>query len=575
MTEEERAQLNPRRLPDSVDVKFPPSNTLGALPEKLLDSIQNYVTANDSGSEFESILFWKGINSMCDPGENVGLLAAQSIGEPSTQMTLNTFHFAGRNDMNVTLGIPRLREILMTSGANISTPMIEIRVLPETTDEQLEAIKREFTPVFLKDVLKEFVVEERLILHQTIASRQYALTMRLKRNEDRESYARHLKRRTILEKIERNVLTIIADQLAKNYKEVLELDKMQHHKMKQTNQAILKKKDEDSGEGGNENEPTQPSRPVDDGASSDEEAGGDAEADASENRLNKRHKDDGADYEGEDEETKLKSEVGIDDGDDIGLEDDLPDDDSEQESESEEDGQERKRVTVDVNEERDRITQVKKSHGQICDYKYDSKNHRWCTVVYELPLKTNTKLNVAGITKRVIETAVVWKTKNIEKCIIRSDDNGKVRTLQTQKINVEALYKHADLLDVKTLYSNDVNMMLKYYGVEACTRVIFKEMNNVFGVYGIEVNPRHLTLVADFMTMTGCVQPFSRGAMAINASPLQKMTYETTLKFMRDAIIRDDKDYLDSPSARLVTGQTIRSGTGYFDLLLSDEFMSE
>jgi DNA-directed RNA polymerase I subunit RPA1 len=48
-------------------------------------------------------------------GEAVGLLAAQSIGEPATQMTLNTFHLAGRGDLNVTLGIPRLREIIMTA----------------------------------------------------------------------------------------------------------------------------------------------------------------------------------------------------------------------------------------------------------------------------------------------------------------------------------------------------------------------------------------------------------------------------------------------------------------------------
>ena len=51
--------------------------------------------------------------SIVDAGEPVGVLAAQSVGEPSTQMTLNTFHFAGRGEMNVTLGIPRLREILM------------------------------------------------------------------------------------------------------------------------------------------------------------------------------------------------------------------------------------------------------------------------------------------------------------------------------------------------------------------------------------------------------------------------------------------------------------------------------
>ena len=62
-------------------------------------------------------------------------------------------------------------------------------------------------------------------------------------------------------------------------------------------------------------------------------------------------------------------------------------------------------------------------------------------------------------------------------------------------------------------------------------------MNNVFGVYGIDVNPRHLTLVADHMTFTGGIAPFSRAAMASSASPLQKMTFETTMNFMRDALI--------------------------------------
>lgn len=58
-------------------------------------------------SRLKDLLYVKWQRSLCDPGEAVGLLAAQSIGEPSTQMTLNTFHFAGRGEMNVTLGIPR------------------------------------------------------------------------------------------------------------------------------------------------------------------------------------------------------------------------------------------------------------------------------------------------------------------------------------------------------------------------------------------------------------------------------------------------------------------------------------
>ncbi len=66
-----------------------------------------------------------------DPGESVGCTAAQSIGEPSTQMTLNTFHLAGHGGVNLTLGIPRLREILMTSSDKIKTPIMELYFDPK------------------------------------------------------------------------------------------------------------------------------------------------------------------------------------------------------------------------------------------------------------------------------------------------------------------------------------------------------------------------------------------------------------------------------------------------------------
>ncbi|KAG7254631.1 hypothetical protein CRUP_012385, partial [Coryphaenoides rupestris] len=47
-----------------------------------------------------------------EPGSAVGALCAQSIGEPGTQMTLKTFHFAGVASMNITLGVPRIKEII-------------------------------------------------------------------------------------------------------------------------------------------------------------------------------------------------------------------------------------------------------------------------------------------------------------------------------------------------------------------------------------------------------------------------------------------------------------------------------
>ncbi|CAK9300704.1 unnamed protein product [Gordionus sp. m RMFG-2023] len=58
-----------------------------------------------------------------EPGTAVGALAAQSIGEPGTQMTLKTFHFAGVASMNITLGVPRIKEII-NAAKTISTPIV-------------------------------------------------------------------------------------------------------------------------------------------------------------------------------------------------------------------------------------------------------------------------------------------------------------------------------------------------------------------------------------------------------------------------------------------------------------------
>lgn len=58
-----------------------------------------------------------------EPGSAVGALCAQSIGEPGTQMTLKTFHFAGVASMNITLGVPRIKEIINASKAIRCPPL--------------------------------------------------------------------------------------------------------------------------------------------------------------------------------------------------------------------------------------------------------------------------------------------------------------------------------------------------------------------------------------------------------------------------------------------------------------------
>jgi len=63
--------------------------------------------------------------SLATPGDAIGCVAAQSIGEPATQMTLNTFHFAGVSEKDVTQGVPRLKEVINIA-KNIQTPSLEV-----------------------------------------------------------------------------------------------------------------------------------------------------------------------------------------------------------------------------------------------------------------------------------------------------------------------------------------------------------------------------------------------------------------------------------------------------------------
>ncbi len=101
-----------------------------------------------------------------DPGSTVGAFGAQSIGEPGTQMTLKTFHFAGVASMNVTLGVPRIKEIINAS-RNIATPLIMAELEPlapgEDTFEDVKTkasfLKGQLERTTLKEVASEIYTE--------------------------------------------------------------------------------------------------------------------------------------------------------------------------------------------------------------------------------------------------------------------------------------------------------------------------------------------------------------------------------------------------------------------------------
>lgn len=121
----------------------------------------------------------KYLYSLVEPGEAVGLLAAQSIGEPSTQMTLNTFHFAGHGAKNVTLGIPRLREIIMTASAKPKTPQMTVPFLPHVTKKQAETFCTRLSKLNLSLIIENASVTEKLLPKNKLGDRLRSYLVRL------------------------------------------------------------------------------------------------------------------------------------------------------------------------------------------------------------------------------------------------------------------------------------------------------------------------------------------------------------------------------------------------------------
>jgi len=105
-----------------VGIDLPP-----ALVNELKEKLQSLRLAPGEANKVVREVARRFRRAEVDPHESVGILAAQSIGEPGTQMTLRTFHYAGVAEMNVTLGLPRLIE-LVDARRVPSTPMMTIHV---------------------------------------------------------------------------------------------------------------------------------------------------------------------------------------------------------------------------------------------------------------------------------------------------------------------------------------------------------------------------------------------------------------------------------------------------------------
>ncbi|MDD3752951.1 MAG: DNA-directed RNA polymerase subunit A'' [Methanobacterium sp.] len=132
-------------------------------PDKLIQEIAEAAQKHDlDDKELEKLVqeIKKAyIRSEVESGEAVGTVAAQSVGEPGTQMTMRTFHYAGVAELNVTLGLPRLIEIV-DARKKISTPTMAIYFDEENASDEefVRTIANRIGKITLNDILKDLNV---------------------------------------------------------------------------------------------------------------------------------------------------------------------------------------------------------------------------------------------------------------------------------------------------------------------------------------------------------------------------------------------------------------------------------
>ncbi len=168
--------------------------------------------------------------------------------------------------------------------------------------------------------------------------------------------------------------------------------------------------------------------------------------------------------------------------------------------------------------------------------------------------------------KEKLKKTIISGVKGIEQVlIVKKDNNYVVVTLGT---NLEDILELKEVNPNKVI-SNDFYEVAKILGIEAARQLIVNEIQETLEKQGIEINERHLKLVADAMTSSGIVKGVTRmGIIAQKSSILARATFETPIRQFVSSTVKGTKDNLSSVIENIILNQPVPIGTGLPGLLV-------
>jgi DNA-directed RNA polymerase II subunit RPB1 len=412
--------------------------------------VKNRLTKLAFNTLVEQILL-KNWSSWAQPGEQVGIIAAQSIGEPATQMTLNTFHLAGvAAKSGMTRGVPRLKEVFKVTKSPKATSL-NISLKPEFRDDKEKAreVAQDLELTMLRDIVKTVGLYYDPNEDETIVP------------EDRNLIAFY---KMFTERVREDQST---DGLSKW------MLRLEFNKDSMFNRNIT----------------------MDDVAFV----------------LNEKFSKSISMVYSDFNSQKLIMRIRLD-----------PNDDS---------------------AEMDDYTNFKKFQARL--------------------LMTVAVRGVPGI-----KAASFSKSENRVEIIDGKPTKISEYSIDTDGSNFIEVMNHP-AVDPTRLYTTNVHDVMDVLGIEAGRNILLTEIDSLFADAG--VNYRHLGLLIDSMTRNGRLMSVDRyGINKNNIGPLAKASFEETEKILLRAALFGEMDPVTGVSSKIMTGQPMRGGTTFSQLLLDE-----
>jgi len=191
---------------------------------------------------------------------------------------------------------------------------------------------------------------------------------------------------------------------------------------------------------------------------------------------------------------------------------------------------------------------------------------------FKVPLKVNKAHDPDPIVKTILETRI----KGIEeiKRVLTTIENGEW-LIRTDGSNLEGVLK-VEGVDPSRTTTNNIHEIAEIFGIEAARNALVREAHAVLTEQGLDVDIRHVMLVADIMTNTGEVQQIGRhGISGEKSSVLARAAFELTIQHLVEAAIKGETDPLKGVIENIIVGQSMPLGTGSVELFMTHRGRSD